>query len=97
MRRLLLEIIDPDRVRALRRALDFLKKSRSVPWNDLYVATTVAGQTYSGVLVGRAPPDFMMRAKGDGQEWIAIGSIDDIQEDAASGDTISFTGRRWYP
>lgn len=95
MRRLLLEIIDPERVRALRKALDFLKRSQSVPWNDLYVATTVAGQVYRGILVGRSAPDFMMRAEGADNEWIAVGHADDIPEDAVSGEPLSFISRRW--
>ena len=95
MCRLLLEIIDSDRVFALRKALNLLKKYPSISWNDLYVATTVSGQAYSGVLVGRTTSDFMMRAKGNGEEWIAVGHIDDIPKDAVSGDPLSFTSRRW--
>lgn len=95
MRRLIREIIDQDRVRALRKALDFLKRSKSVPWNDLYISTTVAGQTYRGILVGRSNPDFMMRANGIGDDWIAVGHTDDIPEDVGSGEKLIFTSRRW--
>ena len=60
-KRLLREISDTRRVDALRKALKFLKESNSVPWNDLYIATTTAGQRYAGVLVGTAGDDYMMR------------------------------------
>jgi len=80
-KRLLREISDTRRVDALRKALKFLKESNSVPWNDLYIATTTAGQRYAGVLVGTAGDDYMMRVSEYPQEWIAIGDVDDLPED----------------
>ena len=59
--RLLEEITDPRRVDALRKALDAMKRFNAPVWNDLYVATTQAGQTYSGTLAGVAGQDFMLR------------------------------------
>ena len=94
-RRLFAEIIDPQRVRALRKGLEYLKTSHAVPWNDLYIATTVAGQTYRGILVGRADPDFMMRVAADPNDWIAIGAADDLPEDVLSGDELTITARSW--
>lgn len=90
-RRLFTEISDPDRVAALRKALDFLKSSRAVSWNDLYIATTVAGQEYSGVLVGETSTDFMIRVHGDPQDWIAIGSVDDLPADREKGSELTIT------
>jgi cell filamentation protein len=94
--RLFQEISDSRRVEALRKALRFLKDAHSVPWNDLYVATTTAGQRYAGVLVGTADEDYMMRVSEDPQEWIAIGDVRDLPEDRPmSGDEISITAKRF--
>jgi cell filamentation protein len=88
-RRPFLEILDPARVAALRKAIAFLKKSGRVPWNDIYISTTVAGQIYSGRLVGKAGNDFMMRIPGDPQDQIVIGASDDIGPENESGDEIT--------
>lgn len=88
-RRLFTEISDSVRVASLRKALHFLKSHGSVPWNDLYIATTVAGQEYAGVLVGRADRDFMMKVHDGAQDWIAIGSSDDLSDGIASGDDLT--------
>jgi hypothetical protein len=45
--------------------MNFPNSSNSVSWNDLYVATTTAGQAYAGVLVGIADKDYMMRVSGN--------------------------------
>jgi hypothetical protein len=37
----------------------------SFNWNDTYIATTVAGENYSGRLVGRDGESFMMRSDDD--------------------------------
>lgn len=92
---LLREISDTRRVDALRKALKFLKESNSVPWNDLYIATTTAGQRYAGVLVGTAGDDYMMRVSEDLQEWIAIGDVDDLPEDLHKGDEFTVTAKRF--
>jgi len=46
-------------------------------------------------LVGRAPPDFLMRVAGEPGDWLAVGSDADLPTGAASGDEITITGRRW--
>lgn len=94
-RRLFAEIVDPERVAALRKALNFLKTSRTVPWNDLYVATTVAGQEYSGIFAGRGGSDFMLRVEGEVQEWIVVGSTDDLPDDLATGDDLTVTASKF--
>lgn len=94
-KRLFREISDPRRVKALRKALAFLKTSTSVPWNDLYVATTTAGQAYAGVFVGLANEDFMMRVSEDPQDWIAIGDTEDLPEELSPGDELSISARRF--
>jgi cell filamentation protein len=94
-KRLFQEISDPRRVEALRKALKFLKDSNSVPWNDLYIATTTAGQAYAGVLVGMADNDYMMRVSGNPQDWIAIGNIADLPEGLSEGDDFTVTAKRF--
>jgi cell filamentation protein, protein adenylyltransferase len=94
-KRLFREISDPRRVKALRKALKFLKSSNSVPWNDLYVATTTVGQAYAGVLVGIADNDYMMRVSGNPQDWIAIGDVDDLPENSSRGDSLTVTAKRF--
>ena len=94
-KRLFQEISDPRRVKALRKALKFLKSSNSVPWNDLYVATTTVGQAYAGVLVGISDNDYMMRVSGNPQDWIAIGDVDDLPENSSGGDSLTVTAKRF--
>lgn len=93
--RLFREIADPRRVGALRKVLTHLKRSQSVPWNDLYVATTTAGQTYAGVLAGISGEDYMMRVSADQQGWIAIGDISDLPENLSSGDELIVIAKRF--
>jgi cell filamentation protein len=100
MKRLLVEISDPDRVRALRKAIGFLKTSGTVPWNNLYIATTQKGQTYKGKLVGAAEPDFMMRVRASivgnkKDDWIAIGQKSDLPDGVSSGDEINIKPKFW--
>lgn len=95
IKRLFMEISDAGRVAALRKALRFLKSTNDVPWNDLYIATTVAGQAYAGVLVGKADGDFMMRVSSNPQDWIAIGSTVDLPEVASPGDNITISTKRF--
>jgi cell filamentation protein len=94
-KRLFREISDPRRVKALRKALKLLKSSNSVPWNDLYVATTTAGQAYAGVLVGIAGNDYMMRVSENPQDWIAIGDVDDLPENSSGGDDLILIAKRF--
>ena len=57
------------------RLMDFLRNS-TVPWNDLYISTTRAGQDYEGVLVGRAGEDFMLRVRhGDDTRLVVGGAV----------------------
>jgi cell filamentation protein len=94
-RRLFQEISDARRVEALRKALKFLKESNAVPWNDLYIATTTAGQAYAGVLVGMAGDDYMMRVSGNPQDWIAVGDVHDLPENSPRGDSLTVTAKRF--
>ena len=66
-----------------------------MPWNDLYVATTTAGRRYAGVLVDIAGEDFMMRVSEDPQDWIAIGSAEDLPDGASSGESLTVSTKRF--
>jgi len=87
MIRLFQEITDPERVRPLRRAIEFLAANR-FPWNTTYIATATPGQRYAGKLVGRDGAAFMMRTDSD---QIIIGQQADIPADIRSSEHFSFT------
>ncbi len=86
MIRLFQEITDPERVRPLRRAIEFLAANR-FPWNTTYIATATPGQRYAGKLVGRDGAAFMMRTDSD---QIIIGQQADIPADIRSSEHFSF-------
>ena len=89
MIRLLQEITDAERIRPLRRAIEFLAANR-FPWNTTYIATATPGQEYAGKLVGRDGTAFMMRT---GSDHIIIGRQADIPTDTRSDEHLSFTAR----
>lgn len=87
MIRLFQEITDADCVKPLRRAIAFLE-ANGFKWNDIYIATTTPGQTYSGRLVGRDQDAFMMRTVMD---QIIIGKQSNIPPETRIGGQLSFT------
>jgi cell filamentation protein len=91
MRRLFTDILDPERYRALRAAVDFLEKAdkRQFDWNKAYIAFTMPGQHYAGVLVGRQGDAFMMRNVIRGH--VVVGRQSDIPENIRSGERLEFT------
>ena len=70
------ELLDPQRAQALRRAVAFLKTASSerFDWNDRYIATTVPGQRYAGVYAGAGTPNFLMH---DGRR-VFVGWLSDL-------------------
>jgi hypothetical protein len=56
-------------------------------WNDTYIATKVAGENYSGRLVGRDGESFMMRSDDN---RILIGRAADISNSIRTGEHFSF-------
>ncbi len=86
MTRLFEEIIDAERVQPLRRAILFLTRE-SFNWNDTYIATTVAGENYSGRLVGRDGESFMIRSDDN---RILIGRAADVSNSIRTGGHFSF-------
>lgn len=81
------EMLDPRQLDAMRKATTFLKTT-AVPWNDIYIATTRAGQDYKGVLVQQAGSDFMMRVDTGRDSRILIGDAADLKPGQASGSAV---------
>ncbi len=86
MERFVAEGADPDRVRALRTAIDHLNEV----WGkekvaQTYIASTVPGQQYSGALYGKAGSDFILRT--DDRKLI-VGNAVDLPSDAIGGDRV---------
>ena len=90
------EILDPRQVNAMRKALDFLRDT-TVPWNDLYISTTRAGQDYEGVLVGRAGADFMLRVRHGDDTRLVVGDASDLAADTDSGSSVRFRALQFGP
>ena len=90
MTRMFEEITNADRIQPLRRAIAFLSREK-FNWNDVYVATTTAGQTYSGKLAGRHREAFMLRSDDN---RIFIGYRGDIDEVIQIGERIAFRAKR---
>jgi cell filamentation protein len=94
MKRLFQEMAISDRRLAIRRLIGFLKREKFA-WNDVYIATTVAGQTYSGILAGVAEPDFILRVADGHHDWIAAGHTDDLATDHDVGEPVDFVASRY--
>jgi cell filamentation protein len=90
MMRLFEEITNADRIQPLRRAVAFLSREK-FNWNDVYIATTTAGQTYGGKLVGRDGEAFMLRSDDN---RIFTGYSGDIDPDVQAGERIEFRAKR---
>ncbi len=85
MERIFSEIIDPERVKPLEEAINFLE-SQGFDWNNRYIATTEEGRSYKGVFVGQSGENFMMH---DGK-IILVGKIKDLEAIPDSGKSIEF-------
>ncbi|GGA64106.1 Fic/DOC family protein [Pelagibacterium lentulum] len=97
LRRMFIEIADPERVRALETAQDAIERFRPVQaphvtaWDGIYMATTEPHQEYEGRFAGAAGQHFMVQPD-DGS--IIIGRIVDLPDPPPnSGARIRFTAR----
>jgi len=89
MTRLLDDAADPQKTLQLRRVIDFLEQHRNVlDWNNVYLATTVPGQTYSGSLVSRGGNDFLFR---EDRNQVLVGHRADVPLHINGGDHFTFT------
>jgi cell filamentation protein len=73
MHRLFRDALDPDRISALREAIEALEQY-GFAWNDRYIATAEPGRRVEAVLVGVAGAHFMARTKSQ----ILIGNTADL-------------------
>lgn len=94
MRRMFDEMLDPRQLQAMRRVTSFLRTT-SVPWNDLYVATTRAGQDYHGTLVQRAGRDFLMKVEHGQEARLLVGDAVDLPADVGSGSQVALTATQF--
>ncbi|MGI4793355.1 MAG: Fic/DOC family protein [Janthinobacterium lividum] len=88
MRRMFDEMLDPRQLQAMRRVTSFLRTT-PVPWNDLYVATTRAGQDYRGTLVQRAGQDFLMRVDNGKEAQLLVGDAADLPADVSNKSQVA--------
>ncbi|MET3695260.1 Fic/DOC family protein [Methylobacterium goesingense] len=96
--RLLDEISDPARAAILAKAVRFLRRT-GANWNDLHIATTVAGQAYEGRIVARDPGesgDFVLRSDG-ADVRLLIGFSGDLDDGVEPGDEAELTASRFGP
>ena len=85
MQRIFKEISDPERVKPLEEAINFLE-SQGFDWNNRYITTTEEGRNYKGTFVGQNGENFMMH---DGK-IILVGKIKDLDFVPDSGKPIEF-------
>jgi cell filamentation protein len=90
MTRMFEEIADISRIQPVRRAIAFLSREK-FNWNDTYIATTTAGESYAGKLVGRDGDAFMMRSDDN---RIFVGRRGDIDQAIRIGERIAFRAQR---
>lgn len=95
VRRLFLEISDSKRVAALRKVIDSMRRHDRPP-DDLYIATTVAGQSYAGRFAGRSGSDFMLRVD-EPEGRVLVGDVVDLDDEPELGDDVSFVASRFGP
>lgn len=74
-RSLITELLDPERVAALKAAIGFFEAEK-FPWNDYEIATPEPGQTAELVLTGVTGPYFI----GHGPLQILTGKLSDLRE-----------------
>jgi len=87
MDRLMDEITDTERIQPLIKVIRFLESQR-FNWNDVYIATTTPGQTYTGKFAGSDGVNFYF---SEDSNRILIGSLRDLNRRPETGETIEFT------
>jgi cell filamentation protein len=87
MERLVDEIIDTERIQPLAKVIAHLERSQ-FNWHDVYLATTVPGQTYAGIFAGSDGANFFFR---DERNQIIVGKLSDLTQTVKSGEKVRFT------
>jgi cell filamentation protein len=86
MVRLMDEVTDTERIQPLKKVIQHLTRNGFV-WNDVYLASTTQGQTYSGTFAGSDGRNFFFR---DGENRIFVGDLEDLSDESSPGDEINF-------
>lgn len=87
MERLIDEITDTERIQPLVKVIAHLERHR-FNWNDLYVATTNPGQSYTGSFAESDGVNFFFR---DEENRILVGKLKDLESQPNAGEQIGFT------
>ena len=89
MERFIAEATDPDRVRAMREAIDHLSQVKGREYvSNVYIASTMPGEKYSGHLYGQNGRDFIMRTN---DSKLIVGHATDLPEHAKGAQRIQLT------
>jgi len=86
MNRLMDEITDTERIQPLKKVIEHLQKN-NFNWNEVYLATTTPGQSYTGTFAEADGANFFFR---DEQKRILVGDSKDLECQPKSGDRINF-------
>lgn len=87
MERLMDEITDTERIQPLLKVIQHFEKN-GFNWNDVHLATTTSGESYTGGFAGSDGVNFFFR---DDQNRILVGSLKDLSQAAEPNESISFT------
>jgi cell filamentation protein, protein adenylyltransferase len=85
--RLFDEITDTERIQSLAKVIAHLERGQ-FKWNDVYLATTTSGHSYTGTFAGSDGVNFFFR---DDEDRILVGRRKDLPEPVESGEKIKFT------
>ena len=89
MERFIAEAADPQRVKAMRDALDHLSQVKDREFvASVYIAATVPGEKYKGVLYGQNGRNFIMRTE---DSKLIVGHAVDLPRGAQSAQAIELT------
>ncbi len=90
MQRLIEEISDPQKTTVLGDAIAFLE-SHDINWNQRYLATTIVGLEYEGILVSHSAKHFILMTT---EQQIIIGFRSDLPMPRVSNAKIYFKATR---
>lgn len=87
--RLMDEITDTERIQPLANLITYFEKVQ-FKWNDIYLATTTPGESYTGTFAGSDGTNFFFR---DEENRVLVGKLSDLSQAMKSGEKISFTAK----
>jgi|SRR5579859_2254056 len=86
MERLMDEITNTERIQPLKKVIEHLRE-HDFNWNEVYLATTTPGQSYTGTFAGTDGANFFFH---DEEKRILVGDSKDLGCQPKSGDRINF-------